>query len=120
VVNASEKTFRGLRRFNAVMGVLHLVLSVLMIVLSNDTTYPIYSNVLRLDLDNFALTPDPKLTLARTVNSPERAVLPAFARSSARGARLGFTCPESHGQPPGQYTLDVRLRVVAICGSHQA
>ena len=61
VVNAPEKTFLGLRRFNAVMGFLHLVQGILMIVLSNDTTYPIYTNFLRFDLDTFSLTPDPKL-----------------------------------------------------------
>jgi hypothetical protein len=61
VVNAPEKTFLGLRRFNAVMGVLHLVQGILMIVLSNDTTYPIYTNFLRFDLDSLSLMPDPKL-----------------------------------------------------------
>jgi hypothetical protein len=61
VVRASEKTFRGLRIFNAAMGFLHLVQGILMIVLSNDTTYPIYTNFLRFDLENFSLTPDPQL-----------------------------------------------------------
>jgi hypothetical protein len=61
VVTVPEKTFHRLRRFNAVMGFLHLVQGILMIVLSNDTTYPIYTNFLRFDLDTFALTPDPKL-----------------------------------------------------------
>jgi hypothetical protein len=61
VVNASEKTFLGLRRFNAVMGFLHLVQGILMIVLSNDTTYPIYTNFLRFDLNTASLTPNPKL-----------------------------------------------------------
>jgi hypothetical protein len=61
VVDAPEKTFLGLRRFNAVMGFLHLVQGLLMIVLSNDTTYPIYTNFLRFDLDTFSLTPDPQL-----------------------------------------------------------
>jgi hypothetical protein len=61
VVNAPERTFRGLRRFNAIMGFLHLVQGILMIVLSNDKTYPIYTNYLRFDLDTFSLTPDPKL-----------------------------------------------------------
>jgi hypothetical protein len=61
VVNAPEKTFLGLRRFNAVMGFIHLVQGILMIVLSNDTTYPIYTNYLRFDLDTFSLTPDPQL-----------------------------------------------------------
>ena len=61
VVDAPEKTFLGLRRFNAVMGFLHLVQGILMIVLSNDTTYPIYTNFLRFDIEARSLTPDPKL-----------------------------------------------------------
>ena len=61
VVEAPEKTFLGLRRFNAIMGFLHLVQGILMIVLSNDTTYPIYTNYLSFNLDTFALTPDPQL-----------------------------------------------------------
>jgi len=43
------------------MGFLHLVQGVLMIVLSNATTYPIFSNFLKFDIDTFSLTPDPKL-----------------------------------------------------------
>jgi hypothetical protein len=61
VGNAPEKTFLGLRRFNAVMGFLHLVQGILMIVLSNSTTYPVYTNYLRFDLSTLSLTPDPKL-----------------------------------------------------------
>jgi hypothetical protein len=61
VVDAPEKTFTGLRRFNAIMGFLHLVQGILMIVLSNDTTYPVFTNFLSFNLDTFALTPDPKL-----------------------------------------------------------
>jgi len=60
-VNASVKTFLGLRRFNAIMGFLHLVQGILMIVLSNDTTYPIYTNFLKYDTALMALRPDPKL-----------------------------------------------------------
>ena len=58
---AEEKTFIGLRRFNAVMGVLHLVQGILMIVISNDTTYPIYTNYLTFDVAKQSLTPDPSL-----------------------------------------------------------
>ena len=57
----SDKAFAGLRRFNAFMGFLHLVQGILMILLSNDTTYPVYTNFLRFDLDTFSLTPDPTL-----------------------------------------------------------
>ena len=56
-----EPVYRGLRRFNLIMGVLHLVQGVLMIVLSNATTYPIFSNFLKFDMSTFSLTPDPKL-----------------------------------------------------------
>jgi hypothetical protein len=61
VVQAPEKTFRGLRIFNAVMGVLHLIQGILMIVLSNDTTYPIYTNFLNFDTTLMVLSPEPKL-----------------------------------------------------------
>jgi len=61
VVNAPEKTFRGLRIFNAVMGFLHLIQGILMIVLSNDTVYPIYTNFLKYDTALGALRPEPKL-----------------------------------------------------------
>jgi hypothetical protein len=43
------------------MGFLHLVQGILMIVLSNDTTYPIYTNFLKFDLAARSLAPDPKL-----------------------------------------------------------
>jgi hypothetical protein len=57
----SEKIFSGLRRFNLVMGFLHLLQGILMIVLSNDTTYPIYTNFLKFNTDTFSLIPDPQL-----------------------------------------------------------
>jgi len=59
--NASEETFARLRRFNVIMGFLHLVQGILMIVLSNDTTYPIFTNFLKFDMATRSLTPDPKL-----------------------------------------------------------
>ena len=56
-----EKKYKGLRRFNVSMGFLHLVQGILMIVLSNDTAYPIYTNFLKFDTTAMALVPDPKL-----------------------------------------------------------
>ena len=41
--SAQEKTFTGLRRFNLIMGFLHLIQGVFMWVVSNDTTYPIFT-----------------------------------------------------------------------------
>lgn len=54
-------TFAKLRRFNLIMGFLHLVQGVLMIVLSNDTTYPIYTNFLQFNTETFTLNPNPQL-----------------------------------------------------------
>ncbi|KPL23100.1 MAG: hypothetical protein AMJ93_05460 [Anaerolineae bacterium SM23_84] len=59
--DTTEKTYAGLRRFNFAMGLLHLVQGVLMIVVSNDTTYPVYTNFLKFDISTFSLTPDPTL-----------------------------------------------------------
>jgi len=57
----AEKKFLSLRRFNLIMGFLHLFQGILMIVLSNDTAYPIYTNFLTFDLSKMALVPDPKI-----------------------------------------------------------
>jgi hypothetical protein len=59
----NEMKFARLRRFNAIMGLLHLLQGILMIVLSNDTTYPIYSNFLSFDAQARALLPKPELFL---------------------------------------------------------
>jgi hypothetical protein len=56
-----EKKFNGLRRFNLGMGFLHLIQGILMIALSNDTTYPIYTNFLKFDVIQKTLVPDPKI-----------------------------------------------------------
>jgi hypothetical protein len=58
---AEETKFKGLRRFNLFMGFLHLVQGILMIVLSNDTAYPIFTNFLKFDRTIMSLVPDPKL-----------------------------------------------------------
>lgn len=56
-----EQKIAGLRKFNIVMGFLHLIQGILMIVLSNDTTYPIFTNFLTFDRTTFSLVPDPRL-----------------------------------------------------------
>jgi hypothetical protein len=56
-----EKKFAGLRRFNLIMGFLHLIQGIFMIVVSNDTTYPIYTNYLNFDPSTFSLDPSPQL-----------------------------------------------------------
>jgi len=59
--NAPERAFLGLRRFNAVMGFLHLVQGIFMIAISNATTFPVYTNFLRFDRQALTLVPNPTL-----------------------------------------------------------
>ncbi len=56
-----DARFPKLRRFNLVMGFLHLIQGIFMIVISNDTTYPIFTNFLTFDISTFSLVPDPQL-----------------------------------------------------------
>jgi len=56
-----EKTYRGLRRFNLIMGFLHLIQGIFMWVVSNDKTYPIFTNYLNFDRATFTLRPNPQL-----------------------------------------------------------
>ncbi|MGA9532868.1 MAG: heliorhodopsin HeR [Anaerolineales bacterium] len=56
-----ESRFAGLKRFNLIMGFLHLVQGVFMIAVSNDTSYPIFTNFLSFNTDTFSLVPEPKL-----------------------------------------------------------
>ncbi|MGD0806516.1 MAG: heliorhodopsin HeR [Anaerolineales bacterium] len=58
---ASDRTYLGLRRFNAVMGILHLAQGIFMIAISNATTFPVYTNFLRFDVQARALVPNPTL-----------------------------------------------------------
>jgi hypothetical protein len=51
----------GLRRFNVIMGFLHLIQGIFMILVSNATTYPIFTNYLNFDLATRSLTPAPEL-----------------------------------------------------------
>jgi hypothetical protein len=59
-MNDNQK-YNGLRRFNLVMGFFHLVQGILMIVLSNDKAYPIYTSFLKFDLTKMALVPNLKM-----------------------------------------------------------
>jgi hypothetical protein len=61
MTGAMEAKFNGLRRFNLIMGFLHLIQGVFMILVSNDTTYPIFTNFLNFNLATRSLTPDPQL-----------------------------------------------------------
>ena len=56
-----ESKFAGLKRFNLIMGFLHLIQGIFMIVVSNATTYPIFTNYLNFDLTTFSLKPNAQL-----------------------------------------------------------
>ena len=56
-----DRKYRGLRRFNVIMGFLHLVQGVFMILVSNDTTYPIFTNYLNFDPATSSLIPNTQL-----------------------------------------------------------
>lgn len=59
--STEERKFTGLRRFNLVMGFLHLVQGLFMILVSNDTTYPIFTNYLNFDTATRTLKPGTEL-----------------------------------------------------------
>jgi hypothetical protein len=48
-VVAPDSTYESLRRFNSMMALLHLVQSTAMVLLSNNTAYPVYTNYLKFD-----------------------------------------------------------------------
>ena len=56
-----EEKFAGLKRFNLIMGFLHLIQGVFMWVVSNETTYPIFTNYLNFNTETFSLSPSPQL-----------------------------------------------------------
>jgi hypothetical protein len=120
VVNAPEKTFLGLRRFNAVMGFLHLVQGILMIVLSNDTTYPIYTNFLKFDTAIAALRPDPKLAYELLFGPAVAVFLLLSAVAHFALATFGYRWYVKHlkkGMNPArfyEYALSSSLMIVLI------
>ncbi len=89
-VPVSDEKLRGLRRFNAVMGLLHLVQGVLMIAISNDTTYPIFTNFLSFDPATFALTTDPQLLYELPFGPAVAAFLLISAVAHGYLATIGF------------------------------
>ena len=54
-------SYGKLRRFNVFMGFLHLIQGVLMIIISNEKTYPVFTNFLKFDTETFTLVSNPQL-----------------------------------------------------------
>lgn len=58
----AQRNIQKLRGFNLIMGFLHLIQGIFMIVISNDTTYPVYTNYLNYDnVLTSGVVPDPKV-----------------------------------------------------------
>jgi len=54
---STKLSFPRLRRFNVIMGFLHLIQGLAMVILSNDSTYPVYSTFLTFNTELFQLEP---------------------------------------------------------------
>ena len=89
-VPVSDAKLKGLRRFNAVMGLLHLVQGLFMIAVSNDTTYPIFTNYLSFDPATFTLSPDPQLLYALPFGPAVAVFLLISAVAHGYLATIGF------------------------------
>jgi hypothetical protein len=53
----TDQTYSKLRRFNLIMGFLHLIQGAFMWIVSNDTTYPVFTNYLSFNTSTFSLSP---------------------------------------------------------------
>jgi hypothetical protein len=89
-VPVSADKLTRLRRFNAVMGVLHLVQGLFMIAVSNDTTYPIFTNFLTFDVATFTLSPNPQLFYELRFGPAVAAFLLISAVAHGYLATIGF------------------------------
>jgi len=88
--DVTPEKLRGLRRFNAIMGFVHLVQGVFMILVSNDTTYPIFTNYLTFDVETFSLSPNPQLFLDLRFGPAVAAFLLISAVAHFYLATIGF------------------------------
>jgi hypothetical protein len=115
-----QAVYAGLRRFNAIMGGLHLVQGILMIVLSNATTYPVYTNFLTFDLQARSLSLDPKLVYELRVGPAVAAFLLISAVAHFSLATFGYRWYVEHlnkGMNPArfyEYALSSSLMIVLI------
>ena len=118
--DVSEKTYQGLRRFNLAMGFLHLLQGILMIVLSNDTTYPIYTSFLTFDTAALKLVPDPQVVYDLRFGPAIAAFLLISAVAHFSLATFGYKWYVAHlkkGMNPArfyEYALSSSLMIVLI------
>ncbi len=119
-VDVTPEKMRGLRRFNAIMGLVHLAQGLFMILVSNDTTYPIYTNYLSFDLETFTLSPNPQLLFELRFGPAVAAFLLISAVAHGYLATIGFARYREHlrrGMNPVrfyEYALSSSLMIVLI------
>ena len=87
----TERKFTGLRRFNLIMGFLHLVQGIFMILVSNATTYPIFTNYLNFDIATRTLSPNPQLFYELRFGPAVAAFLLISAVAHFYLATIGYT-----------------------------
>jgi hypothetical protein len=118
--NTKETKYRKLRRFNLIMGFLHLLQGILMILLSNDTTYPIFTNYLKFDTTSMSLTPNPVLLYALRFGPAVAAFLLISALAHFSLATFGYKWYVANlekGMNPArfyEYALSSSLMIVLI------
>ena len=95
-VDVTPEKLGGLRRFNAIMGLVHLVQGLFMILVSNDTTYPIFTNYLSFDLETFSLSPNPQLLFELRFGPAVAAFLLISAVAHGYLATIGFARYSEH------------------------
>lgn len=119
-VQDQEKKMKGLRVFNLAMGFLHLIQGVFMILISNDTTYPIFTNFLTFNTETFSLVPDPKLYFDLPFGPAVAAFLLISAVAHFSLATFGYKWYVRNlkqGMNPGrffEYALSSSLMIVLI------
>ena len=119
-VDVTPEKLRGLRRFNAIMGLVHLIQGVFMILVSNDTTYPIFTNFLSFDVETFSLSPNPQLLYELRFGPAVAAFLLISAVAHGYLATIGFQRYGEHlrrGMNPVrfyEYALSSSLMIVLI------
>jgi hypothetical protein len=112
--------YRKLTRFNLIMGFLHLVQGILMILLSNDTTYPIFTNYLKFDTTSMSLSPNPVLLYALRFGPAVAAFLLISALAHSSLATFGnkwYVRNLEKGMNPArfyEYALSSSLMIVLI------
>ncbi len=117
---APEAVYTGLRRFNAIMAVLHLLQGILLIVLSNATSYPVYTNFLKFDQTALKLVPDPQVAFNLRFGPAVAAFLLLSALAHFCLATFGYKWYADHlkrGMNPArfyEYALSSSVMIVLI------